>query len=90
MYQCLTEVCYKLSCTCISLQIKSKGLVVGSGTVYMKRKRMLVSIEITADMAPSSLLVVYYTRTDGAIVADSLLFEVLPLFQNQVLSKSPM
>ena len=41
---------------------------------------------MTDTMAPNARIVVYYVRTDGEIVTDSISFDVDGAFQNKVTS----
>lgn len=43
-----------------------------------------IKFHVTKAMSPTSRLLVYYVRPDGEGVADSVIFNVLPQFENKV------
>ena len=63
-------------------QVMSKGNIVASGKVDLAWGMM--TLPITADMAPKAKLIVYHTRPNGEIVPDGLSFNVEGIFSNKV------
>ncbi|XP_071793986.1 alpha-2-macroglobulin-like isoform X2 [Asterias amurensis] len=57
-------------------------------TVNITTPGQLQSIQkifrVSADMSPITRLLVYYIRADQEVVADSVTFDVLPVFENEV------
>ncbi|XP_045202749.2 CD109 antigen-like [Mercenaria mercenaria] len=70
----------------VNYLIISKGLLVKEGILKFKGKKKTKSLKIklTADMAPSARCIVYWTKEDGEIIADSVQFEVKGIFKNKV------
>nr|KAG5703700.1 hypothetical protein BaRGS_022989 [Batillaria attramentaria] len=66
-------------------QVLSRGSIVDAGSVDAGGATSYrFSIPLQASMAPNSRIVIYYVRTDGEIVTDSISFDVDGAFQNQV------
>ncbi|KAL5016374.1 hypothetical protein ScPMuIL_005963 [Solemya velum] len=66
-------------------QIMSRGSIVAAE--YIARsylKTIMFSVPVTSQMAPNARIIVYYVRTDGEVVTDSISFDVDGTFQNQV------
>ncbi|XP_060581140.1 CD109 antigen-like isoform X3 [Ruditapes philippinarum] len=61
-------------------QVMSRGSVVATGSFNGNN----FNIPIDAEMAPNARIIVYYVRTDGEVVTDSISFDVDGAFQNQV------
>lgn len=59
-------------------------MVVDSGSFTMDGTEITFEVAITAAMAPSARMLVYYVRSNGEIVADSVQFNVEGIFENQV------
>ena len=60
-------------------------MIVAAGTVNgNSQKTVTFSIPVNSKMAPNARIVVYYVRTDGEIVTDSISFDVEGVFENQV------
>ncbi|XP_071127944.1 CD109 antigen-like isoform X2 [Mytilus edulis] len=71
--------------TSLVYQVLSRGVIVGAGTVNGGNKKTVpFSISVNSKMAPNARIVVYYVRTDGEIVTDSISFDVEGVFNNQV------
>ncbi|WAQ97872.1 CD109-like protein [Mya arenaria] len=68
----------------VNYMIISKSIVVTVDTLYLRWTRQFIHVMMTSDMAPSSRLIVYYVTPDAEVVADSVMFEVEGLFENQV------
>lgn len=63
----------------------SRGAIVAAGTVNgNNQKKVSFSIPVKSAMAPNARIVVYYVRTDGEIVTDSISFDVEGVFDNKV------
>lgn len=75
---------FKYMCNTNFFQILSKGLIVKVGSVFLRRKTKTLRITLRANMAPSSRCVVYWTREDGEVIADSVQFNVDGMFENKV------
>jgi hypothetical protein len=60
----------------------SRGSVVATGSFNGNN----FNIPIDAEMAPNARIIVYYVRTDGEVVTDSISFDVDGVFQNQVIT----
>nr|AVP12646.1 CD109 antigene-like protein 1 [Littorina littorea] len=66
-------------------QVMSRGSIVSAGKVAAAgASSKLFSLSVTPAMAPNARIVLYYVRTDGEIVTDSISFDVEGAFQNQV------
>ncbi|KAL5016375.1 hypothetical protein ScPMuIL_005964 [Solemya velum] len=66
-------------------QIMSRGSIVAAGDIARSNsKTIMFSIPVTSQMAPNARIIVYYVRTDGEVVTDSISFDVDGTFQNQV------
>ena len=50
------------------------------GTLYTRQD----SFTVTSKMSPAAKLLVYYIRPDKEVVADSISFDVQPVFDNKV------
>ncbi|XP_053399007.1 CD109 antigen-like [Mercenaria mercenaria] len=61
-------------------QVMSRGSVVAAGSFIGNT----FNIPIDSDMAPNARIIVYYVRTDGEVVTDSISFDVDGAFQNEV------
>ncbi|XP_053399009.1 CD109 antigen-like isoform X3 [Mercenaria mercenaria] len=61
-------------------QVMSRGSVVAAGSFTGNT----FNIPIDSDMAPNARIIVYYVRTDGEVVTDSISFDVDGAFQNEV------
>lgn len=59
----------------------SRGSVVSAGSFSGNN----FNIPIDARMAPNARIIVYYVRTDGEVVTDSISFDVDGAFQNEVI-----
>ncbi|CAC5388514.1 CD109 [Mytilus coruscus] len=71
--------------TSLVYQVLSRGVIVGAGTVNGGNKKTVpFSIAVNSKMAPNARIVVYYVKTDGEIVTDSISFDVEGVFNNQV------
>lgn len=55
-----------------------------SGSLTIAGKSHTFEILMTAAMAPSARMLVYYVRPNGEIVADSVQFNVEGVFENRV------
>ncbi|XP_013382628.1 CD109 antigen-like isoform X1 [Lingula anatina] len=64
-------------------QILARGNIVSTKRVTVDAAKPL-QVTITPEMAPKSKMVIYYVRSDGEVVADSLNFNVKGAFKNQV------
>ena len=42
------------------------------------------SIHVTSQMAPNTIIIVYFVRADGEVVTDSISFDVEGVFKNKV------
>ena len=58
----------------------SRGSIVDTGSA----SSLTFSVPINYKMAPNARIIVYYVRTDGEVVTDSISFDVEGTFQNQV------
>ena len=66
-------------------KVLSRGAIVSAGNIDGGNKKSVsFSIQVNAKMAPNARIVVYYVRTDGEIVTDSISFDVEGVFENQV------
>ena len=66
----------------LNAQVMSRGSVAAAGSFTGTS----FSFVVTAEMAPNARVIVYYVRTDGEIVTDSISFDVDGAFQNEVRS----
>ncbi|XP_071088381.1 CD109 antigen-like isoform X2 [Haliotis cracherodii] len=64
-------------------QVMSRGSIVDTGYIN-KANLTSFSIPVTSKMAPNARIIVYYVRTDGEIVTDSVSFDVDGAFENKV------
>ncbi|XP_032689989.1 CD109 antigen-like isoform X2 [Odontomachus brunneus] len=69
----------------ISYEVFSRGDILHADSVYVQDKHT-TSFEFLATyvMAPTAFVIVYYVRTDGEIIADSLAIELTGTLQNFV------
>jgi len=66
-------------------EVMGRGNLVAARTVQAGGQRNhSFGFQVTAAMAPSARVVVYYVRKDGEVVADALNFDVEGIFQNFV------
>ncbi|KAL4230965.1 hypothetical protein ACF0H5_011338 [Mactra antiquata] len=61
-------------------QVMSRGSIVAAGSF----SGQTFSVPVTSEMAPNARIIIYYARTDGEVVTDSISFDVEGVFQNQV------
>ena len=67
-------------------KVTSKGGLVDRGRFRLRRGNGNVNLRITYAMAPSAKLLVFYTRSNGEIIADAITFTVDDIFKTKVLS----
>ncbi|XP_011158223.1 CD109 antigen isoform X2 [Solenopsis invicta] len=69
----------------ISYEILGRGDILDAGSIYMQDK-YTTSFKFLATyvMAPTAHVIVYYVRTDGEVIADSLDVELTGLLQNHI------
>ena len=71
----------------LKFQLYAKGIMLAeSKATPVDAQPMLfnVSIPVEASMSPNCRILVFYFRSDGEVVADSLSFKVDPSSENQV------
>ncbi|KAG1660635.1 CD109 antigen [Nymphon striatum] len=61
----------------------SKGIILSSGSEKMNSKVKTFAIALSAEMAPTSTLVVYHVSKSGFLIADSITFPVNGISRNK-------
>nr|BAE44110.1 thioester-containing protein [Tauphaedusa tau] len=71
--------------TSLVYQVLSRGGIVRTGSFNTNgQSEYTFSVKSDSSMAPNARIVVYYVRTDGEIVTDSISFDVGGAFRNKV------
>lgn len=73
---------------CLLEQIFSRGSIVDFGSKSTYGTYNTLPLQLTQAMAPRSTVVVYFVRSDGEVVADSITVNIEGVFKNKVIEKN--